>query len=287
MKTFNSSIIEIFETSGVYYDIQMVIYEFIHFQIDAIDATNTLLMKYFIQYCYKAIKIDHIIYDDLDYYQRTTIHHAGTVRRPNYDPDIICDLDMDICDDNINDIIPIPVPQSTYYAIVYNHDEYDPTNSDDLIPVSAQIDYVLTYCFYNYDPTDYDEDYTEFDEEDYHDFSDYIKDYNEYHRTYIELINNIECIEMPNIILKNVDFILLTNKDGYNEDHRGSDHCKVKLDFHKTYKVKCPINLEDFFKALYRMKSHKWDSWYELYIDSIITLNHNTLCIDLHFDHGS
>jgi hypothetical protein len=81
--------------------------------------------------------------------------------------------------------------------------------------------------------------------------------------------------------------ITLINRDGFNKDHRGSDHTAIALDFHESYDLE-ENNLESLVDALYRIKSHKFDKWYELYTGvSEINIQHNTVEIVVTFDHGS
>ena len=78
-----------------------------------------------------------------------------------------------------------------------------------------------------------------------------------------------------------------------NDDHRGSDHTSIKLDWNRTFAV-VPINGKITFfqlaEALYRVKSHKFDYTYELLgysgITKISELN-NCITISVNFDYGS
>lgn len=80
--------------------------------------------------------------------------------------------------------------------------------------------------------------------------------------------------------------ITLINKDGVNPDHRGSDHCLISLPFDKELVLINPT-FDQFVIALYRLKSHKFDTWYELYIKSIVTAQANGYECELTYDHGS
>ena len=80
--------------------------------------------------------------------------------------------------------------------------------------------------------------------------------------------------------------IQLVNKRGINEDHRGSDHCEIELPFFHKRKLISPT-LDDFISALYKLKSHKFDTNYEMYCGCTITKIKNGLKIELNFDHGS
>lgn len=50
-----------------------------------------------------------------------------------------------------------------------------------------------------------------------------------------------------------------------NDDHRGSDHFSIELDFETSRTLETPFTLTELIDALYRLKSHKTDSWYEGY----------------------
>lgn len=85
--------------------------------------------------------------------------------------------------------------------------------------------------------------------------------------------------------------LVITNCNGINDDHRGSDHTRLILDFHPAVSIKPKhnrIRLADLTDACYRIKSHKFDYWYELYcgIKSHKTSS-NTFMATVTYDHGS
>jgi hypothetical protein len=83
--------------------------------------------------------------------------------------------------------------------------------------------------------------------------------------------------------------VTVRNTSGFNDDHRGSDHCAIKLDFWDSYEINGPvITVYDLLVALYKVKSHKWDIWYEMFsnVDSH-SLENGHLTIEVSFDHGS
>jgi hypothetical protein len=80
--------------------------------------------------------------------------------------------------------------------------------------------------------------------------------------------------------------ISLTNISGFNTDHRGSDHTQIILDFVKTYNLKPNSSIKKFASALYHIKSHKFDTLYELYSACHITVDDTSIKIMLVFDHG-
>ena len=89
--------------------------------------------------------------------------------------------------------------------------------------------------------------------------------------------------------------IMLVNASGLNEDHRGSDHFSFgsdttihELPFTKTRNLGSSVSLESVVDAVYRIKSHRTDNWYELFcrVDKMIHTK-NRIEIELKFDHGS
>jgi hypothetical protein len=97
--------------------------------------------------------------------------------------------------------------------------------------------------------------------------------------------------DLNEIYLKCSKPIIFYNYNGFNKDHRGSDHTKLLLDFHSIYKLNPndnTISLKKFADACFRIKSHKFDFWYELYYD-VKNVKHtdDEIIINLAFDHGS
>ena len=80
--------------------------------------------------------------------------------------------------------------------------------------------------------------------------------------------------------------VTMRNDMGANSDHRGSDHCLLVLPFTTRTQMKSPT-LREFISHLYLLKSHKFDSWYEMYCNLTAKELEYTCEIDLHFDHGS
>ncbi len=85
--------------------------------------------------------------------------------------------------------------------------------------------------------------------------------------------------------------IIIMNRAGINDDHRGSDHTKIKLPFH-TKIILTPVDekipFEDFIRACFDIKSHKFDLWYELYCGiNVVDKFDDSILIQVKFDHGS
>lgn len=82
------------------------------------------------------------------------------------------------------------------------------------------------------------------------------------------------------------DKVILKNISGFNRDARGSDNLDIILDFNPTYVLK-GNKLSDFVEGIYRVKSHKFDTWYELMDKAYCKVNGEELTIFLEFNHGS
>lgn len=82
----------------------------------------------------------------------------------------------------------------------------------------------------------------------------------------------------------------LVNKAGINDDERGheNDIYGVRLKFASRYTLLSNFTLLDLVFACYRIKSCKFNKWYELYCDiDKIKKFKNTLKVYVNFDHGS
>jgi len=102
-----------------------------------------------------------------------------------------------------------------------------------------------------------------------------------------KLIEQISKILPQNILLVGYETIKFYNPHGYNEDHRGSDHCKIRLPFNDTIERNTFLTLQDFAIIYYTMKSHKWDTNYEMFCGATHTKYNHNIFIRLEFDHGS
>ncbi len=97
-------------------------------------------------------------------------------------------------------------------------------------------------------------------------------------------ISNIKFISNSNIII--------TNKTGFNNDHRGLSHTLIELPFLTKINLGKEFTLEDLIISNTNLKSHKFDYWYELYTGCTIknnkkAKNNKSVVIELKFDHGS
>lgn len=93
--------------------------------------------------------------------------------------------------------------------------------------------------------------------------------------------------EPKKIIFSSEKNIKIINENGFNDDHRGSDHTLLKLPFVSEVDLGKKFSLYDILVANFNLKSHKFDNWYELYCGTKCTQTYNSIIVSLDFDHGS
>ena len=94
--------------------------------------------------------------------------------------------------------------------------------------------------------------------------------------------------DLNNVVFISKYKLKLINSCGFNDDERGSDHLKIKLDFHSEYVLNKNFTLYDLAIACYKIKSHKFDNWYEIFLKcSKVNLIKDELVLNLDFEHGS
>jgi hypothetical protein len=153
-----------------------------------------------------------------------------------------------------------------------------------------QIEYIYSGIFDDSDDEENDEENDEEKDDEEDDNNDYYKNdnKNEYKESskIIEQLSNLELgpKEIKFISKKNIKII---NKNGFNNDHRGSDHTLLKLPFVSELELGTEFTLYDLLVANSNLKSHKFDNWYELYCGTKCKQTQNLVTIELDFDHGS
>ncbi|HAA58993.1 MAG TPA: hypothetical protein DCE42_29835 [Myxococcales bacterium] len=80
--------------------------------------------------------------------------------------------------------------------------------------------------------------------------------------------------------------LTLQNLSGENTDHRGADHCLLILPFRERITLHHPT-VRELVEALFVVKSHKFDTWYELYCGCTLEEGDDGVVISLEMDHGS
>lgn len=89
------------------------------------------------------------------------------------------------------------------------------------------------------------------------------------------------------VIICGYNNISFENTSGINDDHRGSTHCKVDLAYEDLIEFDSYISLKTLIEVYYRIKSHKFDKWYELYSSTGLDYDDYTANVSVKFDHGS
>jgi hypothetical protein len=102
-----------------------------------------------------------------------------------------------------------------------------------------------------------------------------------------DFIKKMPDYDSEKVLLVGYKKLIVRNPVGVNRDHRGSDHCKIKLKYHKAIIKKDYITLRELCDIFYKIKSHKWDNHYEMYCGVDVHMGKSTLTIEADFDHGS
>ena len=109
-------------------------------------------------------------------------------------------------------------------------------------------------------------------------------------KLFVKLSKFLKTKDFKKISIVSESTIHLRNPFGINQDHRGSDHMAIQLDFNNYFGIEYGTNpLEEFFDAAFRVKSHKFDFNYELFCGVSTRIYPTALAFDLYFDfdHGS
>ena len=228
---------------------------------------NKLVFETLAQITMRHTSLSCVEYDGKKYYETNSswggIEDKESFKRPDYDPNIECD------DYTLNEYHS----WGQFDRMINHHKEHLRELYGELIEPNhpSEVTYHLDAYQGGFDLNDIRDQYEEDD------------------TFHIELAEQISKFKPENVILSGLEKITLRNNSGFNQDHRGSTHCRVYLEYEPKLELNLPITLLDFMKALYRLKSHKWDTWYELY--SAVSIDHtylsDELTLELSFDHGS
>jgi len=82
------------------------------------------------------------------------------------------------------------------------------------------------------------------------------------------------------------DKLIIKNNYGRNGGHKGSDHCNVFLQMHNKVSMRKYLTLYDLAIAYYKLKSHKWDDYYEEFGWATTVIHKGTIEVSLVFDHS-
>lgn len=165
-----------------------------------------------------------------------------------------------------------------YHAFSLDHDKMKPmydhiklTNSHDRPFKSYEYEDGMYYYDYNGDDTRPNDDYN--NESFVQQIADYLS-----HKSPTELK------------IRGITDVFINNISGLNEDTRGTKYLDWRLHFWEEYEVNNPegITLHDLIIILYKIKSHKFEYWYELFTCvKEVLIEDGCIRADLEFDHGS
>jgi len=199
-------------------------------------------------------RILYVVYENQKYYERSNIYYQrdDDIKTLEHDPDKPC-----------ND----------YY------NEIDGPCAPDILPNNVDL---VSYFF---------DDYIELKFADYNDVDDIIWTYGDLLAQQMK-INKLNMKQLKINFGNEFQQIIFENCSGYNFDHRGANHCKIQLAQYAKFIHHCcqdNLSLYDLCDIYHKLKSHKFDYWYELFCDAKIECDQQLkiLTIKLHFDHGS
>lgn len=115
------------------------------------------------------------------------------------------------------------------------------------------------------------------------------------HPSDVEIYNHLRTSFKPQADLSKFsitskDQASLYNSEGFNIDDRGSDDSTHLMDFHIDWPLPEKFSVLELAEGLFRLRSHKWENNYELYIScshEIYSSHNGKTIINLSFDHGS
>jgi len=87
---------------------------------------------------------------------------------------------------------------------------------------------------------------------------------------------------MTDIVALNAT-IVVANKDGWNDNHIGSNHCRIRLPYRNSIWYKSP-SVRQLLDIIYSVNSHKFDKVYERYKECFISIKMGVLRITLRFE---
>jgi hypothetical protein len=172
--------------------------------------------------------------------------------------------------------------------IKYNNVEYDIDNHSDRSLLTISQEDALDIEYYFDESLEIDNEYLDdcIIDEYYGERSDKFK--KSVYDIIMNMLNNLDL--NTSFDIGSCDQIMFKNIRGINYDKRGTRD-NILLPYHEKYTIDCPFTLDEFLTGYHKIKSHKFDYWYELYgkcklkFEKINDLE--TLVIECDFDHGS
>ena len=212
-----------------------------------INVSDTQKLSDLFLYVYSKTRFSHILFNGLPYYQYT--HPWRKYLSMKSRPSYDPDIICDYHHKLLVSCAPSIYPSETD-TVKYVIKPYDDENE---VPELVPIDCNRTFPPLYYDPK----------------FADELVKYDSH-----------------KILLIGYTTMKIRNISGFNSDHRGSDHCQIFLKFYDKFVIHGPITLDKFIDVSYKIKSHKFDNWYEFFWGIYVTKNNNDLSVSVQFDHG-
>jgi hypothetical protein len=103
----------------------------------------------------------------------------------------------------------------------------------------------------------------------------------------LDLYQRLQNKDLEKVLLVGYEKLIIHNTMGINEDHRGSDHCKVHIPFNSQTIDTKSLTLRELMTRFYQLKSHHWDKNYEMFCGTKTIIRGGTIKVYLNFDHGS
>jgi hypothetical protein len=108
----------------------------------------------------------------------------------------------------------------------------------------------------------------------------------------IKLINDLNDYlstkSLNELIITNINNLSFYNVSGVNTDPRGIRRLDWKIPFNPSYEIKDnAITLASVRDAIFNIKSHKFENWYEGFFGDVTVAGPEPIEIIIRFDHGS
>ena len=238
--------------------------EMTHIHLDETIYSSSIFWTILVETIYKSYPILYVIYKNKNYINGQTLSYHGNNLRTRLENE------------------GIKFAHKNHFYEEYLYDEY-------IYGIkSNEIKYIFEGKF-KFNELIFDEyfDYDyECEDEDYN---------NKYNILKSSAKDILLLIEETNkkISIYNIKFVLdkcinLQNIGGiYDECNRGSDNMVISLPFETNIKLQKEFTLEEMITALYNLKTHKFDYWYELFSGATVKVSNTEIDLDIILGHGS
>lgn len=247
-------------------------------QIDLSSQTNKTITNFFnklFEYIYLLADIKLVEHKSKLYFETSNQWGGGKpedltceqISRLAYNSDIV----LDDCDDSESECEDCDDSESEWEDCDDNESELED---------------------YNLDPKDFKYIYS-WDSNAFKHFLERNEDYqNEY---IIDVIRSIHKFIKKNFDLTVPDVhiilskpLILNNTSGFNTDRRGSDHIPLDLPWSSHVHLDSTVKLNELIDTAFLIKSHKFDKWYELYLEiKSGPKSKDFIELNVEYDHGS